>query len=159
MLLGSVACGFASAAVATIGFNNWPIVAMIVPTFLGFGFALWSNNRAANRRELIEITPRAVRVTRASPIASEAIEFDTARVRVGITSDFYVEDRLTLQEGMRSLTIGAFLSPSERRDLATALERSLRTRLASSDRTTSPDPSATTGSFRHPSHRPCRSDS
>lgn len=121
-----VALGFGYVVVATAGFAHWPVLLVSSATGVGLAAALRVSNLEAAAHEIVEVTPRVVRVTRfGRSAAGEPIEFSAHWVRIQVSSDRYMEDRILLREGARRLTIGSFLSPVERRNLAAALERSL----------------------------------
>jgi uncharacterized membrane protein len=125
-LLGSVAIGFGYVVLATAGIEHWPVLLASVATGLGLAAALWCSNRAAVAREIIEVTPRVVRVTRIDrSTIGEPVEFSADWVRIQVSTDRYLEDRVLLREGTRRLSIGGFLSPVERRSLADELARSI----------------------------------
>jgi uncharacterized membrane protein len=85
------------------------------------------NNRAAARTgEKIEIGPDVVKVMRRSGKGAVApIEFSTAWVRLAVTQDRKVANRITLNQSGRSCSVGECLSPEERVELAKALEAAL----------------------------------
>lgn len=90
-------------------------------------FAFRCNNRSAARTgELVEIGRDVVRITRRSGGGVKApVEFATGWVRLSITQDRDVANRITLRQSGRSCSIGECLSPDERADLARALENAL----------------------------------
>ena len=127
MLLASIALGFAYAVLASKGYQYWPVVVSVASTFAGLGLALWCNSRDRQVRQVVEVTPRVVRVSGGEPGPLVApIEFDTFWIRLSVSSDRYVEDRIMLKEGLKRISIGNCLSPEERRELASALRSSIR---------------------------------
>ncbi len=124
-LMTSVAMGFAYAMMASKGYQFWPVIAPCALTFVGLGVAIWRNNCAASAHEIIEVSRRIVRVTRVGAAGGAPIAFNPFWMKLGVSSDRYVEDRITLSEGRQRMTIGDFLSPSERRRLADALRTSI----------------------------------
>jgi uncharacterized membrane protein len=88
--------------------------------------ALWSNNRAARRLEVVEVGPDVVRVTRVSARGhEETLDFSTGWVRLAVSHDRRIAHRVTLTERGRTCSIGECLSPDERRALAAAISASL----------------------------------
>jgi uncharacterized membrane protein len=76
--------------------------------------------------ERIVIGPCAVRVVRSRPTKqAEIAEFHTAWVRVVVSDERLVSKRLVLTESGRSISVGEFLSPEERVQLADAVRASL----------------------------------
>ena len=126
-----VLLGFVALA-GTVMFLRSPARA-VLPLALGpllavgaLGLALWCNNRAARKGEMIEIGPDVVKVTRigaAGPVGS--MQFATGWVRIAVSNDRRVASRLTLTESGRACSVGECLSPEERKSLAVALTRSL----------------------------------
>src|SRR5690606_5911592 len=82
--------------------------------------------RAARISEKVEIGPRVVRVERIdSHGRRRTTEFSTHWVRLVLSDDRDVANRLTLTESGRSISIGEFLSPAERKSLAAAIRSTL----------------------------------
>jgi uncharacterized membrane protein len=104
----------------------WAVAAACLAAFGGLAFALWVNNRSARLVERIVIGPCAVRVVRSRPTKqAEIAEFNTAWVRVVVSDERLVSKRLVLTESGRSISVGEFLSPEERVQLADAVRASL----------------------------------
>ncbi|MEZ5818366.1 MAG: DUF2244 domain-containing protein [Hyphomicrobiaceae bacterium] len=89
--------------------------------------ALWCNNRAAARsRETVEIGPEVVTITRRDgKRGTSQMQFATGWVRVAVSHDRAITNRVTLSESGRTCSIGEYLSPDERVSLAHALEAKL----------------------------------
>lgn len=120
------------AITATIVVLGSPVSAVLpllaAPAFAtgALWLALWSNNRAGRRGEMIDIGPDIVRFTRLGPRGPEqTIEFATGWVRVATSSDRRVAHRITLAESGRTCSVGECLSPEERKALAAALMSNL----------------------------------
>lgn len=129
LVLGAASLGLALGLMGAPATVFWPLAIPAALTIAALGLAFWLNNRAARFHELIEIGPELVRVSRAGPAAAAAtVSFNRYWVRVCVTSDRYVENRITLTESGRCFSVGEFLTPEERADLAKALEQSLRRR-------------------------------
>lgn len=85
------------------------------------------NNRAAARAgETVEIGPDIVRVVRRNgKVGEPPVEFSTGWVRLAVTHDRKVANRITLQQSGRTCTLGECLSPDERAMLAKELAAAL----------------------------------
>jgi uncharacterized membrane protein len=105
------------------------VLPLAIGPFLAVGalaLALWCNNRAARRGEMIVIGPRLVTVTRIGtkgPIGS--MKFATGWVRVEMSDHRRISNRLVLTESGRSCPIGEHLPTEERVSLARALATTL----------------------------------
>ena len=102
--------------------------ALFCPLFVGallpvgaLALAFWCNNRAARFAETIEIGPDVVSVSRRGFKGGSETTFTTAWVRIQLSDDRYMANRLTLAESGRRRSVGEFLSPEERGALAVAL--------------------------------------
>ncbi|MFN3743997.1 MAG: DUF2244 domain-containing protein [Hyphomicrobiaceae bacterium] len=125
-LLGAVAVGLALVALCSPARMVWPIGGGCLLTFAVVLIALMSNMRAAETREIVEIDPRDVHVHRISADGRHSVaHFTTHWVRVVVSHDREVASRLTLVESGRRVSVGSFLSPAEREDLARALRAAL----------------------------------
>ena len=126
-LLAAITAGLAVPIVAITGFAAWPLVLPAGATVAGVGFAFWCNNRAARFREVIDVSPGAIRISRVGPACARAnAEFNPHWVQLTVETDRYVENRITLRERGRSYSPGVFLAPEERKSLAEALRRGMR---------------------------------
>ena len=122
-LLGSIsfAAGFSFVALGA-----WPVFG-----FLGLDVALVylafrMNYRAARNFELVRLTENKLTVTLGGgPRIKHEIRVSAYWVRVEIDNSTNYEDQLILTSHGRSITVGAFLSPDERLDLARALQAEL----------------------------------
>ena len=103
----------------------------VLPFALGAGALLWLALKRSWRdrtvEEVFELTPQAARLHRREPGAADREwEANPYWVRVELhPKDGPVEDYLTLEGGPRAVEIGAFLTPSERRDLREVLRQGL----------------------------------
>jgi len=126
LVLGAAAAGYMFALVRA---PTAVILPLALPAAVALGvlaFAFLANTRAARFREAIEVGPERVVFERRGPsVRPICAEFNSAWVRVRLSSDRYVANRLTLEESGRSLSVGDFLTPEEREDLAQALRQSL----------------------------------
>ncbi|MGE0699664.1 MAG: DUF2244 domain-containing protein [Hyphomicrobiaceae bacterium] len=125
-LLGAVALGAALIVARMPAPAVLPLATSVLITVGALALALWCNNRAARKGELIEVGPKTVRIVRLGPHGPENVsELATAWVRVVVSHDRQVASRITLRERGHACSIGECLSPDERKSLAEALSRSL----------------------------------
>lgn len=125
-LLGVIALALAYIALRSPPAAFWPMVVGCGLTFGAIWLALTSNVRAARMSEQVEIGPKVVRVHRLDPRGRRrTVEFSTHWVRVVVSHDRAISNRVTLAESGRSISLGEFLSPAERSSLADAIRASL----------------------------------
>jgi uncharacterized membrane protein len=125
-LLSALAAGLTLVALCSPPRMVWPIGVGCLLTFAAVSIALMSNIRVAQAREIVEIGPRDVHVRRIEADGHHSIvEFATHWVRVVLSHDRAAASRLTLVQSGRRVSLGAFLSPAERQDLACALRTAL----------------------------------
>lgn len=104
----------------------WPVTG-----FFGLDVALLYvlfrvNYRAARRREIVRLSDSALTVERVAPSGRSARwRFQPGWLRVECRDESRRRDSVVLSSHGRSLVIGAFLAPEERRDLARALNDAL----------------------------------
>ncbi len=102
-----------------------------IPIFIGVGLiaavaALVASQRAAARRERIQVTATEVRVTLESARGAQTIwTSPTAFTRVSLAGEDEDDSRLHLHLSDRELAVARALSRRERRDFANALERAI----------------------------------
>lgn len=126
LLLGIIALGLVHVALRSPPEAFWPIVLGCLLTFAAVLAAFLSNMRAAQIAERVEIGPRFVRVERVDRNGRcRTTEFSTRWVRLVLRDDWDVANRLMLTESGRSVSIGEFLSPAERKSLADAISSTL----------------------------------
>lgn len=125
-LLATAAAGLIVPVAVIAGTTAWPLLLPAGATFAGLALALWRNCAAARICEIIDITPRAIRIERiGSGNASARASFDPHWARLTVSSDRYVQNRITFVESGRSWSVGGFLAPEEREHLAAALREKL----------------------------------
>lgn len=125
-VLGVIAVGLLFVALRSPPQAFWPIVFGCVLTFVAVLAAFLSNMRSARISERVEIGPKLIRVERIDPNGRcRTAEFSTHWVRLVLRDDWEVPNRLTLTESGRSVSIGDFLSPAERKSLADAISSTL----------------------------------
>ena len=122
-LLGviSFAAGF-----SFIALGAWPVFGFLGLDLALVYFAFRLNYRAARNYEVVRLTENKLSVARGGPRGRhEIIAFQPYWVRVEIDDPPSHESQLRLTSHGRSVTIGAFLTPEERLDLARALTAEL----------------------------------
>jgi uncharacterized membrane protein len=103
-----------------------------VPIFLGLAVvglagALIASQRAARRRERIQVTAAEVRVVLETPGGAHTVWLSpTAFTRVAVVGEDTDETGLELRLSGRAMAVARALSRSERRDFANALEQAIR---------------------------------
>ncbi|MEZ5850043.1 MAG: DUF2244 domain-containing protein [Hyphomicrobiaceae bacterium] len=122
--LAAIGCGLVAARTAT---QALPVTISALMASAMLAVAFWSNNRAARKSEAVRISPDRVIVTRTDRAGGprQVACFSTHWVRVVVSQDRDVTNRLTLTESGRTLSIAEFLSPEERGDLAESLKARL----------------------------------
>jgi len=113
-------------AVQAALYGFWPIPILMALTLGGMLVAYGVNRRGGRVLERLELTSRALRVERRMPNgAVQRWRFTPGWVRVVLADARAGDNRLTLTESGRRLTVGDFLSPGERREVADALKAAL----------------------------------
>ncbi|MCP5082043.1 MAG: DUF2244 domain-containing protein [Alphaproteobacteria bacterium] len=131
ILISGVVIGFGITLATSGGLRYWPIIAVVFLTVFGLVYGLWRNSQAVRNREIVEVSRRAIRVCCLSPVTQRrTIDFNPYWVKVRLTTDRYVEDRVVLSEGQKRRSVGDILSAPERRTLAKALQESIDRHLA-----------------------------
>jgi len=130
-------CGFliVMAAVCAAGFaagllfvlvGAWPVVAFLGLVVALIYIAFRINYRHGRIYESLELTPRNLTVRRVDHRGRASNwRFQSTWLQVLLEDPMAHHSRLTLRSHGRKLVIGAFLSPAERFDLATALRCAL----------------------------------
>ncbi len=105
----------------------WPVLG-----FYGLDVAiltafLWHNFRDGRRYERVTVTPSGVRVERGDWRGHRQIlECGAAWLRVDLAEDRSRRLQVVVTALRRRMVLGAFLSPAEKRDFATALANAVR---------------------------------
>ena len=123
ILLGivSFAAGFSFVAAGA-----WPVFGFLGLDLLLVYFAFRLNYRAARNYEVLRLTETKLSVGRGGPHGQhEVMAFQPYWVRVEIDDPPDHDSPLRLTSHGRGITIGAFLTPDERLDLARALRTEL----------------------------------
>lgn len=118
-LLGAIsfAAGF-----SFIALGAWPVFGFLGLDVALVYFAFRLNYRAARNYELVRLTENALSIARGGPRGvRETHSFQPNWVRVEMDDPPEHESQLRLTSHGRTVTIGAFLTPDERLDLARAL--------------------------------------
>ena len=126
ILMGSAALiGFGFGA-AFIALGAWPIFGFCGAEWLLFYFCFRLNYRAARLQERIRMTPEVLTVERKDPRGRiQSWSFQSYWLRIEMDDPPEHESQLALASHGRRLTIGSFLSPPERLELALALKAAL----------------------------------
>jgi uncharacterized membrane protein len=104
--------------------GGWPILPFLGLDIAGVLIAFHLNYRAGRALERIQLDQRALTVTHIDPKGSQKNwSFEPSWVRVGI--DDRPRGRVTITTHGKGVTIAEFLSPRERREVATALRDAL----------------------------------
>lgn len=122
-LLGAIsfAAGFSFVALGA-----WPVFGFLGLDLVLVYFAFRMNYRAGRNYELVRLTENKLSIARGGPRGQhEILAFQPYWVRVEIDDPPSHESQLRLTSHGRSVTIGAFLTPDERLDLARALTAEL----------------------------------
>jgi uncharacterized membrane protein len=119
------AAGFAAGLLFVL-VGAWPVVAFLGLVVALIYIAFRISYRHGRVYETLELTPRNLTVRQVDHWGKALIwRFQPTWLQVLIDDPPAHHSRLTLRSHGRSLTIGAFLSPGERFDLAAALRRAL----------------------------------
>ncbi len=123
MALTGVACGIGAAVF--LAFGAWPVSGFFGLDIVLLYGAFRLSYRTGRSRETLRLTRETLTVRRISPAGRiEAWIFQPYWLRVEL-AESRRHGRLTLLSHGRRLTVGAFLSPQERADLAVALRAAL----------------------------------
>lgn len=126
LLIGALVLIGLAAGVAFLMLGAWPVLG-----FFGLDIALlaWcfhANYRQGRRRERLRLTPDALTVERMSPAGRvEQVRLPPWWLRVEIDQSGERPGPLTLATHGRRETVGAFLAPWERVEVAEALRQAL----------------------------------
>ena len=117
--------GFAFGA-SFIALGAWPIFGFCGAEWLLFYLFFRLNYRAARLQERIRMTPDIVTIERRDPRGRvQSWSFQPYWLRVEMDDPPQHESQLSLTSHGKRLTIGRFLSPPERQELALALRAAL----------------------------------
>ncbi len=122
LTVGAITLGF---GIFFLLMGAWPVFG-----FLGLDiFLLWLaiklNARALKIVERIRVTPEQVLVTRHGPRGGESWSFNPYWLNITVNETARGKGELRLSSHGFSLSLGAFLLPAERRQLAEALRKAL----------------------------------
>lgn len=127
-LLFVVATAFVAVVMAAlfVSAGAWPVGAFFGLDLLLLYLAFWSVRRGARRREWIRVDRRDVRVGRVGP-GGEFAEwrFEPCWLRVHFDEPPRPDSLVVLSSHGRSLRLGSFLTPDERREFARQLRAAL----------------------------------
>ncbi len=122
LCVGIITLGF---GIFFLAMGAWPVFG-----FLGLDlFLLWLaiklNARARKIVERIRVTPEEVVVTRSGPRGGESWSFNPYWINVTVSELATGKGELRLSSHGFSLSLGAFLLPAERQEIAEALKKAL----------------------------------
>jgi uncharacterized membrane protein len=126
VLMAAVVAGFSAIGIAFFLVGAWPVIG-----FCGFEVLLiwWCfklNFRSLERHETILLTENELELRRVGPDGTvERIAFQPYWLRVRLDESQGRSSRLVLSSHGRETSVGAFLAPDERVELAHALEQAL----------------------------------
>lgn len=127
-LMGSLVAISFAAGVAFVSIGAWPVFGFFGLDVLLVYLAFRASYRSGRLFEYLKLTREALEVKRIRPSGAAQIwRFHPWWVRVSIDRPPEHESQLVLSAHGKSLTVGAFLSPEERGEVADALEDALRT--------------------------------
>lgn len=113
-------------SLAFIAMGAWPVLPFLGLEVLLLLIFFRLNHRAGNACEAIALTPQALTVRRIDHWGKQSqVSFPPHWLQVNLEPDPSRDNRLELRSHGRSLTIGSFLLPQEREQLAFALRRAL----------------------------------
>ncbi len=126
ILLAVIATGLAIPILFVNGAMIWYLTVPAGLTFLGMLLALWSNERAANFQEIVEISQGVMRIRRVGIRGPDIeVRFNPYWAKLSLKTDRYVENRLLISESGQSYSVGEFLAPEEREVLSEFLADSM----------------------------------
>ena len=127
LLMASFACAFLALGLYFTLLGAWPILPFCGLEILLLWGAFKLNYRAGRRYESVRLTPERLEVAQVQPSgAAERHAFAPPHwLAVVLEETTGGGNRLTLRSHGRSLSIGEFLSPDERVELAQALRGAL----------------------------------
>ena len=125
MVIALVVGGALGAGFATMG--AWPVSGFFGLDVLLLGWALARTRRAARRAELVRLDARGLVVRRLAPDGTAESEhrLEPYWAQVVVDERRRHDPRVYLRAHGRSVPIGLFLSPAERREIARELEAGL----------------------------------
>jgi uncharacterized membrane protein len=131
LLMAAIVLVSAAIGAACVAAGAWPVTGFLGTDVLLLYLAFRWNYRQGRRAEFIRLHGAELAVHRVEPSGRRREwRFDAHWVRVTVDGDH----QLTLSSHGRSLNIGAFLSPDERRELGSALRAALAAHRAGPER-------------------------
>lgn len=126
VLMSAIAGVAFIAGMAFFVLGAWPVFGFMGLEVLLVYIAFRVNYRRADAFERLELTPDRLTVRRVDHWGEEAVwQFQPYWLQVEIADPPENDSQLSLRSHGRSLTIGSFLSPQERLDLARSLRAEL----------------------------------
>lgn len=125
-LMGSLVAISFTAGIAFVSIGAWPVFGFFGLDVLLVYIAFRANYRSGRLYEYLRLTRDALEVKRIRPSgAAQVWRFHPWWVRVSMERPPEHESQLTLSAHGKSLVVGSFLSPTERGEVADALEDAL----------------------------------
>ena len=126
IVMAAVCAACLAAGLLFVLVGAWPVVAFLGLVVALIYIAFRINYRHGRTYETLELTPRNLTVRRVDHRGkASSWRFQSTWLQVLLEDPKAHHSRLTLRSHGRKLVIGAFLSPAERLDLATALRCAL----------------------------------
>ena len=126
VLMAAVIVAFLGIGVGFFLVGAWPVIGFCGLEVLLIWWCFKLNFRSLQRHETILLTDNELELKRVAPDGKvERVAFQTYWLRVRIDEAPGRSSRLVLSSHGREESIGAFLAPDERVDLARALEQAL----------------------------------
>ena len=117
----------AATAVMFMALHAAPVPVFLALAVIALAGALIASQRAARRRERIQVTAAEVRVVLETPTGAHTVWLSpTAFTRVALVGGEADETGLELRLSDRAVAVARALSRTERRDFANALEQAIR---------------------------------
>lgn len=121
------AVGFSVVAPRLAGPAAWFVMLPAGIALASLALAFWLNMRRAERLEIVDISSDLISITTSYLGRHQLVDrFDPHWARVELSDDYKLEKRLILRESGRAVSIGDFLSPLEREQLASELRDKIR---------------------------------
>ncbi len=125
LMLGLAAVSFAS-GVAFVSMGAWPVFGFFGLDVLLLYWAFKASYRSGNLYETIKLTDETLEVRRVHPSGgSQVWRLQPHWLRVQIDDPPEHHSQLVLRSHGRNLTVGSFLTPNERVEVADALRNAL----------------------------------
>ncbi len=116
-------------ALRALNAGGWPILPFLGLDVAALAGAFWLNNRAARMHERVVLDDGALTITHVAPSGRAVVwAFEPAWVQVAVEESRRAAGRVTVTTHGKGVALGEFLTPAERRAMASALNEALRRR-------------------------------